>query len=63
MTVKVFGIAKNGRAADNGLTIGNTYPVLKITYSKLSPEGLITTINDSKQLVRVSAYCFDFITE
>ena len=63
MTVKVFGIAKNGRATDSGLTIGNTYPVLKIAYPKLFPEGVITTINDEKQLVRVSAYCFDFITE
>ena len=63
MTVNVFAIAKNGRAEDDGMTIGQKYPVLKITYPKLFNEGLITTINDKGQLIRVSAYCFNFCTE
>lgn len=59
MTIKVYATAKNDYNY-HGLTKGKEYPVLKVTYQKLFPEGLVTIINDKKELIRVTSNYFIF---
>lgn len=62
MTIKAYAIAKHD---DHILctTKNKEYAILKITYQKLFPEGLITYIDDEGNLRRESSRYFNFITK
>ena len=60
MTVKVYATARTSEEKHCGITKGKEYPVLRVTYQKLSPEGLVTIINDKKQLIRLTSDYFIF---
>ena len=61
MTIKLYGMARNN---DNTLklTEDKMYPIVKITYQKLFPEGLVTIVNDEGNLIRTSSLYFTFKT-
>ena len=64
MTVKVYGVAKfSCDYKDETLTKGKEYPIVKISYNKYNPEGLVTIIDDKKRLVRMTSYHFEFIVK
>ena len=63
MTVKAYAIATHTASILFKVTEGNEYPVLKINYTKLNSEGLITIITDNGNLLRVSANYFKFIAK
>ena len=62
MTVKLYGIAKHTNKYIF-ITEGKEYPIVKITYPKLNPEGLVTIIDDHGNLNRMCSTYFTFITK
>lgn len=65
MNVKVYGIARNTKDTSFGykITDGKKYPIVKITHTKLNPEGMVTVIDDRGDLFRLTSCYFTFITE
>lgn len=63
MTVKAYAIATKTASELFKVTEGKEYPVLKINYTKLNSEGLVTIITDNGNLLRVSANYFKFIAK
>ena len=63
MTIKAYAIATKAASEIFKVTEGKEYPILKISYTKLNSEGLVTIITDNGNLLRVSASYFNFIAK
>ena len=63
MTIKAYAIATKTASELFKVTENKEYPVLKINYTKLNSEGLITIITDNGNLLRASANYFKFVAK
>lgn len=62
MKVEVYGIAKC-TIKGCGITEGKEYAIIKVTYQKFFPEGLVTYIDDDGELKRKTSYLFKYKTK